>query len=194
MPAHGRDAFATSVFRGKPEMKTRSVRTLAVLACGILGAAACADAMAADSDAAAGASALSTQRDGSHDFDFDFGVWKTHITRRVHPLSGADEWMQLTGTVCVRKVWQGKAALEEIEADGPKGHWEGMFAGGLVGSFHDGRGELYSQDTLDGRSILVRGTWSDIKPTSHRYEEAYSTDGGKTWELQFRADLTKVTS
>jgi hypothetical protein len=156
-------------------------------------------------------------RDGSHDFDFDFGVWRTEITRRLHPLSDSLETMRLTGTVTIRKVWGGKASLEEIEADGPKGHWEGMslflydpaahqwsqsfigsangaFAGGFIGSFHDGKGELFSQDTLDGRSILVRATWSDITPTSHKYEEDFSADGGKTWELSFMARKTKIGS
>jgi hypothetical protein len=199
-------------------MKMRYMLQSAVIACGLLGCAASGNSNAADNSAAATvATTASAERDGSHDFDFDFGVWTTHITRRVHPLTGSDESMQLTGTVTVRKVWQGKAALEEIEADGPKGHWEGMsvflydphahqwsqtfvgsargtFTGGLIGSFHDGRGELYSTDTVDGRAILVRGTWSDIKPTSHRYQEAYSTDGGKTWEIQFTADLTKAAS
>jgi hypothetical protein len=154
-------------------------------------------------------------RDGAHDFDFDFGVWRTRITRRVHALSGSNETIELNGTVTLRKVWDGRAQLEEIETDGPNGHWGGMslflynpsaqqwsqtfigrksgaFAGGLIGGFKDGRGELYASDTLDGRAILVRGVWSGITPTSHRYEESYSVDGGKTWEVQLTANKTKL--
>ncbi len=153
-------------------------------------------------------------RDGSHDFDFDLGVWHTEITRRTHPLSDSSESMNLKGTVTIRKVWGGKAQIEEIEADGPKVHWEGMslflydpaahqwsqtFIGskagvltpGMIGSFRDGKGELFQRDTLDGRSILVRATWSDITPTSHTYEEDFSADGGKTWKMSFRALKTK---
>ena len=163
------------------------------------------------------ATPLSISRDGSHDFDFNFGVWTSHITRLTHPLSDSKESIELNGTVTVRKVWDGKAALEEMEADGPKGHWEGMslflynpqsrewsqtfinsaqgvFAGTLTGAFHDGRGELYSQDTVSGRMVLVRGTWSNISADSHRYEEAYSVDGGKTWQTVFAADLTRQKS
>jgi hypothetical protein len=155
------------------------------------------------------------EHDGQHDFDFNFGVWNSHIRRLLHPLSGSTESMELTGTVTVRKVWGGKAALEEIEADGPKGHWEGLTlflynpkahqwsqsffnsatvepSQPLIGSFKDGRGELFSQDTLNGRTILVRGTWADITPNSHRYEESYSDDGGKTWETAFSASLTRA--
>ena len=154
-------------------------------------------------------------RDGSHDFDFDVGVWHTEITRRLHPLTKSTDSIKLSGTVTIRQVWGGKAQVEEIEADGPKGHWEGMslflydpaahqwsqtfvnsasgsIAPGLVGSFHDGKAELFQQDTLDGRAILVRATWSDFTPTSHRYEEDVSADGGKTWETSFTAIKTKL--
>jgi hypothetical protein len=174
-------------------------------------------ALPADAADQAAAAPASITRDGAHDFDFNFGMWKSHITRLVHPLTESKESVELNGTVTVRKVWDGKAALEEMEADGPKGHWEGMslflynpqshewsqtfinsaqgvFAGALTGSFHDGRGELYSQDTAAGRVVLVRGTWSNIAPDSHRYEEAYSSDGGKTWQTVFTADLTRQKS
>jgi hypothetical protein len=159
----------------------------------------------------------SPERDGQHDFDFNVGVWNTHIKRLAHPLSGSSDTLELTGTVTVRKVWGGRAQLEEIEADGPNGHWQGMTLflynphshqwnqsffdsttvdpnnPPLVGSFHDGRGELFGQDTLNGRSILVRGVWSDITPDSHRYQESYSADGGKTWEVAFTGNLTRLS-
>ncbi|MFY9984822.1 MAG: hypothetical protein WAM44_16880 [Chthoniobacterales bacterium] len=49
-------------------------------------------------------------RDGQHDFDFNIGTWKTHIRRLLHPLSGSDEWVELDGTLVVRKVWGGHAS------------------------------------------------------------------------------------
>ena len=160
------------------------------------------------------ASAEGTQRDGQHDFDFNVGVWHTHIKRILDPLSGSAASMELNGTVTVRKVWGGRAELEEIEADGPKGHWEGltlflynptahqwsqtfadskegMVGAPLIGEFKNGRGELFSADTFHGRSVLVRGTWSDIKPNTHRYTESYSADGGATWVPAFIAELTR---
>lgn len=153
-------------------------------------------------------------RDGQHDFDFNFGVWHTHIKRILDPFSGATKSVELNGTVTVRKVWDGRAQLEEIEAEGPNGHWEGMTLflynpqshqwsqnfissdGGVlnaptIGSFKDGRGELFSQDTYDGKSVLVRGVWSGITPNSHSYEEFYSKDGGATWAPVFIANLTR---
>ena len=156
-----------------------------------------------------------TLRDGQHDFDFNFGVWKTHIRRLKEPLSGSRDYAEMHGTVSVRKVWGGRAQLEEIEVEGSAGHWEGLtlflydpkahqwsqnyvssaggtLTPGMIGEFRDGRGELYAQETLRGRAVLVRGVWSDIKPDSHHFEEAYSGDGGKSWEPYFIADLTRL--
>lgn len=181
--------------------------TAAVLAAALTGVVPLAGARAAGP--------AQTTHDGSHDFDFDVGVWKTHIIRHLHPLTGPDETVELRGTVTVRKLWGGRGQLEEIEADGPKGHWEGMtvflydpqarqwsmnFANSaagklelpMIGGFANGRGELIEQDTLDGRSILVRVVWANITPRSHTYEEWFSSDGGHTWKLSFTAAKTKV--
>lgn len=160
--------------------------------------------------------ATDTPRDGSHDFDFAIGTWKTHIQRLLHPLSGSKDWTTLDGTVVTRKVWKGRAQLEEIQADGPHGHLEGLnlflynprahqwsltwttsgdgtLGVPTIGSFKDGRAEIFDQETFNGRTILVRGIWSDIKATTHRFEQAYSEDGGKTWETNFIAEKTLVS-
>jgi hypothetical protein len=154
-------------------------------------------------------------RDGQHDFDFNIGVWHTHIRRTLDPFTSSSASVELNGTVTVRKVWDGKAELEEIEADGPKGHWEGLtlflynptahqwsqsFANSKVGTltsnigeFKDGRVVLVGQDnTVSDQTILVRAVWSNITPDSHQYEEFYSNDGGTTWVRSFIANLTRV--
>jgi hypothetical protein len=61
----------------------------------------------------------------------------------------------------------------------------------LIGSFKNGRGELFSQDSLHDKSILVRSVWSNITPDLHTYEESYSNDGGKTWAPSFTANKTR---
>ncbi len=158
-------------------------------------------------------------RDGQHDFDFNIGVWHTHITRTLAPFASDSKTVELNGTVTVRKVWDGKAQLEEIEADGPKGHWQGLtlflynpearqwsqtFANSKVGTlgpgstntgaYRDGRVVLAGQDIVDGKTILIRAIWSEIKPDSHQYEETFSQDGGTTWARSFIARLTRVKS
>jgi hypothetical protein len=192
---------------------TATQRLIALVIFGGLGAIACAhEALAADTPAANPA-----LRDGQHDFDFNLGVWRTHIRRVLDPLSGGTHSMEMNGTVAVRKVWDGRAWLEEIEADGPNGHWEGMtlftynpqahqwsqnfvdsqngvVTSPLIGEFKNGRGELFAQDTRGGRTLLIRAVWSDITPDAHHFEESYSDDGGKTWVPVFIASLTREKS
>src|SRR2546422_2183951 len=114
------------------------------------------------------------ERDGQHDFDFEIGTWKTHLKRLQHPLTGSTTWVEYDGTTVVRKVWNGRANLVELEVDGPAGQIEGLSlrlynpeshqwslnfsnsAGGsmsqpTIGGFKNGRGEFVDQETLDGR-------------------------------------------
>jgi len=153
-------------------------------------------------------------RDGQHDFDFNIGIWKIRTRLLLHPLTGSNDWVDLNGTVHVRKVWNGQAQLEEIEADGSTGHFEGLtlflynskahewgqyFVASAVGvldqpqigEFKNGRGELFGQESFNGRTILVRFVWSDITPNSHHVEQSFSDDGGKTWQPNFVATLTR---
>jgi hypothetical protein len=157
----------------------------------------------------------STERDGQQDFDFEIGTWKTRLSRLLNPLTGSTTWVEYEGTTVVRKVWNGRANLVELVADGPSGHFEGLslrlynpqsrqwslnFAssrsGALsppaIGGFKNGRGEFFSQETFDGRAIFVRFVISDITPNSCRFEQAFSDDGGKTWEVNWIATDTRV--
>jgi hypothetical protein len=156
-----------------------------------------------------------TSRDGQHDFDFEIGTWKTHLSRLLHPLTGSTTWIELEGTSVVRKVWNGRANLVELEVDGPEGHIEGLslrlynpeshqwslnFAnssGGTlsqptIGEFKNGRGEFFDQEVFGRRTILVRGIWSNITADSCHFEQAFSDDGGKTWEVNWIATDTRV--
>lgn len=155
------------------------------------------------------------RRDGRHDFDFHIGTWKTHLRRLQNPLTGSTKWVEYEGTTVVRKVWNGRANLVELVADGPAGHFEGLslrlynpqsrqwslnFANAnsgvmalpTIGEFKNGRGEFYNQETFDGRAILVRFVISDITPNSCRFEQAFSDDGGRTWEVNWIATDTRV--
>jgi hypothetical protein len=155
------------------------------------------------------------QRDGQDDFDFEIGTWKTHLRRRLRPLTGSTTWVQYEGTTVVREVWEGRANLAELVVDGPAGRIEGlslrlynpqsrqwslnfasssdgMLATPTIGEFENGRGEFYNQETLNGRAILVRFVISDVTATSARFEQSFSDDGGKTWEVNWIAVDTRV--
>lgn len=153
-----------------------------------------------------------TNRDGSHDFDWDYGVWKTHQRRRLNPLTGSTKWVEYDGTDVVTRVWDG-ANTGLIEADGPAGHlqifalrlydpdahqWSIYFvtAGGMskpaIGEFINGRADFYDQEMYKGRFILLRFSVSDITQNSCHFEQAFSDDGGKTWEVNFIVDETRM--
>ena len=154
---------------------------------------------------------------GAADFDFSVGTWHTHVQRFLNPFMDPQPSFEIDGTKTVRNIWAGRAKLEEIEADSPKGHWEaltlflfnpksrqwsqvflnsgtGVISSALVGSLKNARGELFQQDTFKGRSILVRSVWSEITANSHNYTESYSDDGGITWKPAFIAKLTRETT
>jgi hypothetical protein len=155
-------------------------------------------------------------RDGQHDFDFEIGSWTTRLSRLLRPLTGSTEWVDYEGTSVVRPVWGGLANLVELDVTGPAGRiqalslrlynpetgeWSLNFSGGgsgsmtppAVGAFTDGRGEFYGEEMLDGRPILVRFSISDISPSSCRFEQAFSDDGGKFWEQNWIAIDTRIS-
>ena len=160
--------------------------------------------------------AAPAQRDGSHDFDWDIGAWQTHQRRRLHPLTGSTTWVDYHGTDVVKKLWNG-ANTGMIEADGPAGHLEiftirlynpdshqrgitftnaaaGTLAPVLSGEFKNGRAEFYDQEPYQGRQILVRFAITDFTTDSCRFEQSFSNDGGKTWEVNFIVTETRMKS
>jgi hypothetical protein len=166
---------------------------------------------AQDSSQTAVAEHTVTRRDGQHDFDFEIGTWKTHLKRLLHPLSGSTTWVEYDGTTTVRKVWNGRANLVELAVHGSKGHIEALSlrlynpvshqwslnfansAGGAlgiptIGEFKNGRGEFIDQETLGPRAIWVRFVITHSTPATCHFEQSFSDDGGKTWELNWIAD------
>ncbi len=158
---------------------------------------------------------VAANRDGQHDFDWEIGRWKLHVARLQHPLTGSSDWIELNGTVDARKVWEGRANLAEIEVDGPKGHieflslrlynpqsrqWSLNFASSnvgtlsqpMIGEFKNGRGEFYDQEAFNGKMILVRFVFSAVSADSGRSEQAFSADGGKTWEVNWINTYTRI--
>ena len=146
-------------------------------------------------------------RDGQRDFDFEIGTWATEVRVRRNPLSGtAADWADYRGTSIVRPIAEGRANLVELSVEGSAGRIEGVsfrlynpqsrqwslnfasFRNGLLtapvyGAFDArGRGIFYGQDTLDGRMILVRFVITQSSRDEARFEQAYSVDGGVTWE------------
>jgi hypothetical protein len=158
-----------------------------------------------------------SERDGQHDFDFALGSWKAHLKRLDHPLTGSKTWVEFDGTFVARRVWDGRAMIEEVELDSPGGHMEGltlrlynaqtyqwsiywanskngaMDTSPQVGQFKNGRGEFYGTDTLNGKLIYVRFVWTNTNTNTPHFEQSYSDDGGKTWEVNWMTDQTRIS-
>jgi hypothetical protein len=155
------------------------------------------------------------QRDGQHDFDWEIGTWQTHLKRLQHPLTGSTSWVEYDGSTIVRKVWDGRANILELDVKGSAGpiealslrlynpesrQWSlnfsnsrgGTMTNPAVGEFKNGRGEFYNQDTLNGRSIFVKFVIQCDSATVCHFEQSFSGDGGKTWETNWIATDTKV--
>ncbi|MGH8173686.1 MAG: hypothetical protein ACREPX_11095 [Rhodanobacteraceae bacterium] len=164
---------------------------------------------------ALGGTCHAARADGQHDFDFEFGTWKTHVSRLAHPLAGSKEWLELEGTSVVRPIMEGRANLVELDIAGPSGRitgvslrlynpdtaqWNlnyaslrsGSMTAPTVGAFSNGRGEFFGADTLDGKPIFVRFVIACAEPDTCRFEQAFSSDGGKTWEVNWIATDTRI--
>lgn len=149
-----------------------------------------------------------------HDFDFIFGEWKVYNRRLKERLAGCTEWIEFDATNVGRPIWGGVGNMDEFDAPKtPLGHLQGMTVRlfdeksqqwaiywanrstgrldiPMIGSFTNGVGEFYDQELLNGRAIYARFIWSNISATTAKWEQAFSADGGRSWEsnwvMEFR--------
>ena len=152
---------------------------------------------------------------GQADFDFFIGSWVVAHRRLKERLAGCDEWVEFKGTTVVLKVLGGLGNIDDNTLELPGGHYRAVtlrsfdparqlwtiwwldarFPGTLdkpvVGRFGDGLGLFYADDELNGRPIRIRFIWSMPRPDSPRWEQAFSVDGGATWETNWTMDFTR---
>lgn len=162
------------------------------------------------------APASQSQRDGQHDFDWEIGTWTTNVRVLRNALSGkAPDWAEYRGTSIVRPLLGGRANFVELSVGGPAGKIEGgalrlynpqsrqwslnyaslrngLLTAPVYGGFDGrGRGVFYGQDMLDGRAILVRFVIAQVSEKEVHFEQAYSVDGGASWEINWIAVDTR---
>ena len=161
---------------------------------------------------------LTAEADGSHALDFDFGRWKTHSSRLMHPLTGSADWQDMDGYTIVKPIWEGRANIAEYKGDGPAGHvellalrtydpathqWYLYFShpdSGTVdiapgvGLATNGRVDFYDQEMLNGKAIWVRFSIRSISPDTAESEQAFSADAGKSWEVNWVNKYTRFSN
>ena len=154
-------------------------------------------------------------RDGAHDFDFLIGDWKAHVRRLPDRLVGSTRWDVYDGISNHHKLLDTNANFEQFDVRGPAGRikaqtlrmynpatrqWSiylvdldkgDLLTPPVVGEFRGKRGEFYHQEPWNGRIILVRYLWLDLTPKTARMEQAFSDDGGKTWETNWICELSR---
>ena len=151
---------------------------------------------------------ISTATIGSHGFDFLLGDYRVH--HRVRRPDPGQPWLEFDGTASQRALLGGGANVQEYVLNKPGGRsygaairaydpkvrrwaiwWiDGRYPLGaldppVVGGFDHGVGTFYSDGLVNGKPTRTRFIWSNITPTSARWEQAYSFDAGKTWETNW---------
>lgn len=152
--------------------------------------------------------------DGRNDFDFFLGTWNSHQRRLKEWMTGCQEWDDLTGVSVAQKVLGGLGHMDEITMETATGPVRGLtlrifepktqlwsiywvdskhaiLEAPMVGRFQNGVGAFYNREIFDGRNIFSRFLWTSSGPDHCRWEQAFSTDGGRTWETNWTADFTR---
>jgi len=205
------ERFRTSIFTQRTFANLRRAVTAALLLA----------AIGASAPALSSQDAPSTSKkqdlSGLHDFDFLVGTWKVHSRKLKQRLMGSHDWEEFDGTIRTFKLMNGQADIDDTEFDTPEGIYRGVAPraydpktalwaiwwidgrnphGALdppvKGRFVHGVGTFYADDTLHGKPIKVRFVWSHITTNSAHWEQAYSGDGGKTWEVNWSQVLKRV--
>ena len=145
---------------------------------------------------------------GARDFDFWMGSWHVRNRRLRARLAASDEWDEFEATVDARPLLDGLGNEDEFRTDHDGGfigmsfrffdpdtqkwsiYWAdsrrpGLLDPRVIGSFSGDTGLFEGEDTFEGRPILVRFLWSRITTPTPRWEQAFSDDGGKTWETNW---------
>ncbi len=149
----------------------------------------------------------------ARDFDFWMGSWSCRNRRLRERLAGSDDWDEFESTVVARPILDGLGNEDEFRTDYAGGfvgmsfrffdperkrwsiYWADTRRSGeldppVFGGFSGDTGVFEGDDTFDGRPIRVRFIWSGITTPTPRWEQAFSEDGGATWETNWIMDFT----
>jgi len=149
---------------------------------------------------------------GIGDFDFLIGSWDVRHRRLRQWLAGCDDWDEFGSTAACWSLFGGAANVDELSVpergftgmslrllDPARGDWsiywansrDGRLQPPVTGRFSDGVGLFRGDDVHEGRPVRVRYTWSGITSASARWEQAYSTDGEQTWEVNWIMEFAR---
>ncbi|WP_343519177.1 DUF1579 domain-containing protein [Sphingomonas sp.] len=143
------------------------------------------------------------------DFDYFLGSWRVEHRRLRKRLAGNDDWEEFGGRTQCQQLFGGLVNLNESISyrggktsyglglralDEPGGRWADWYLAAsdlskidapLYGRFAKGVGTFYARELFEGRTVLVRGRFSPVNPDEARWEQAFSPDGGASWETNW---------
>jgi hypothetical protein len=152
---------------------------------------------------------------GIDDWTFLYGRWRVHHRRLVARLAGSDEWQEFEGTSELWPLLGGAGNVDDNVLELPggtyraaslrsfdpeAGTWSIWWLDGrnprvldvpVVGRFVDGVGRFEADDTFEGRPIRVRFLWTRTDTPTPRWEQAFSEDGGRSWETNWQMDFER---
>lgn len=151
-----------------------------------------------------------------NNFDFLVGEWTSKQRRLREVLKGSNDWYEFDGVMRCWSALDGGANIDEVAFpsqgfagltvrlyDKERDEWSIFWANSrngqlslppVVGRFGgDGRGVFTCEEVYEGTPITTRYMWLDITATTARWEQAFSVDGGETWETNWIAEFTRVS-
>lgn len=154
---------------------------------------------------------------GARDFDFFFGRWQVRHRRLKERLAGSREWIEFDGTSVAQPLLGGYGNVDDNvfafdgktirgvtlrSFDPASRQWSiwyldtraplGPIDPPVRGAFREGIGTFYADDIFNGKPIRVRFTWSAAAPATPHWEQAFSADGGATWETNWAMDFRRA--
>ena len=143
------------------------------------------------------------------DFDFLFGRWQVRHRRLIERLAGSDEWQEFEGCCTATPLLGGLGNLDDNIIQLPTGEYRAASLRSfdaqhkqwaiwwldarnphrldvpVIGGFSQGVGTFYAEDSFNGQPIRVRFRWTNTRSPSPQWEQAFSSDAGKTWEINW---------
>ncbi len=156
---------------------------------------------------------MEEQIERSDDFDFQIGDWNVKHRRLKERLVASVDWEEFDGTCSMSPVLGGNGNVEDnvlhiasgsyravaLRSFDPRAQaWAIWWLDSLmphrldipvIGSFEGGIGTFCATETIDGRAVKLRFQWMRTKTASPRWEQAMSTDDGKSWETNWTMDF-----
>ena len=145
------------------------------------------------------------------DFDFIYGRWDVANRKLAQRHVGCRTWEAFEGVSRCSPRLGGVANVEEITFtdrdwmgmalrlyDPATELWsiwwvdsrDGVLQPPVHGRFQDGRGLFEGEDDDEGRPVKVRFVWTPDAERP-RWEQAFSADGGESWETNWIMDFTR---